>query len=195
MQAYSVKADLTTEMVVEFPETQGIMGMHYAELNGEDTKVAKALAEQYLPKFSGDKLPESKESISVALAEKLDTLSGIFGIGLLHKADKDPFALRRASIGILRIIIENKLKLDLVDLINFSLNQHAENLTEKDVSDNILNFIFGRLKPWYLEQSLSVDVVESVLVRKPTQLFDCDQRIQAVNKFKLVRVIYCLSCC
>ncbi len=127
------KCDLMTNMVFEFTDTQGVMGMHYARANGEDEEVAVALNEQYMPRFAGDELPHSLVACSVALADKMDTLTGIFGIGQLPKGDKDPFALRRAALGVLRIIVEKKLPLDLVALTEKSAALFGDKLTNKNV--------------------------------------------------------------
>ncbi|GAA0860025.1 glycine--tRNA ligase subunit beta [Aliiglaciecola litoralis] len=178
------KADLMTEMVMEFPDVQGIMGMHYANHDGEHADVANALNEQYMPRFSGDDLPKSLVSCAVALADKLDTLVGIFGIGQLPKGDKDPFALRRAAIGVLRIIVELKLPLDLTDIVgdaNTLLNDKFEN---QAVVEQVIDFILGRFRTWYQEQGVEVDVIQAVLARRPTRPADFDARIQGVTRFK-----------
>ncbi|MEZ9538840.1 glycine--tRNA ligase subunit beta [Shewanella sp. 10N.286.51.B8] len=178
------KSDLMTNMVMEFTDLQGTMGMHYARLNGETEAVAVALAEQYKPKFSGDTVPTAPISICVALAEKLDTLVGIFGIGQAPKGAADPFALRRAAIGILRICLENNLPLDLVDLIDKAKQLHGENLTNDNVSEQVLEFFMGRFRSWYQDQGVSVDVILAVLARKPTAPADFESRIKAVAHFR-----------
>ncbi|WP_144211746.1 glycine--tRNA ligase subunit beta [Shewanella donghaensis] len=178
------KSDLMTNMVMEFTDLQGTMGMHYARLNGETEAVAVALAEQYKPKFSGDTVPTAPISICVALAEKLDTLVGIFGIGQAPKGAADPFALRRAAIGIIRICLENNLPLDLVDLIAKSKELHGENLTNDNVSEQVLEFFMGRFRSWYQDQGVSVDVILAVLARKPTAPADFESRIKAVAHFR-----------
>ncbi|WP_076541758.1 glycine--tRNA ligase subunit beta [Shewanella sp. UCD-KL21] len=178
------KSDLMTNMVMEFTDLQGTMGMHYARLNGETEAVALALAEQYKPKFSGDTVPTAPISICVALAEKLDTLVGIFGIGQAPKGAADPFALRRAAIGILRICLENNLPLDLVDLIAKAKQLHGENLTNDNVSEQVLEFFMGRFRSWYQDQGVSVDVILAVLARKPTAPADFESRIKAVAHFR-----------
>ncbi|WP_449361072.1 glycine--tRNA ligase subunit beta, partial [Alishewanella longhuensis] len=134
------KTDLMTNMVGEFPEVQGIMGMHYARLEGEAEAVALALNEQYMPRFAGDELPSRLEGAAVAIADKLDSLVGIFGIGQIPKGDKDPFALRRAAIGALRIMVEKQLPLDLVELIAFSQQTFGDKLTNAKVADEVLDF-------------------------------------------------------
>ncbi|MCL1148104.1 glycine--tRNA ligase subunit beta [Shewanella sp. 10N.261.52.F9] len=178
------KSDLMTNMVMEFTDLQGTMGMHYARLNGETEAVAVALSEQYKPKFSGDTVPTAPISICVALAEKLDTLVGIFGIGQAPKGAADPFALRRAAIGVLRICLENNLPLDLVDLIAKAQELHGENLTNDDVAEQVLEFFMARFRAWYQDQGVSVDVILAVLARRPTAPADFESRIKAVAHFR-----------
>ena len=178
------KSDLMTNMVMEFTDLQGTMGMHYARLNGETEAVAVALAEQYKPKFSGDTVPTAPISICVALAEKLDTLVGIFGIGQAPKGAADPFALRRAAIGVLRICLENNLPLDLVDLIAQAQALHGENLTNDKAPEQVLEFFMGRFRAWYQDQGVGVDVILAVLARRPTAPADFESRIKAVAHFR-----------
>ena len=178
------KSDLMTNMVMEFTDLQGTMGMHYARLNGETEAVAVALAEQYKPKFSGDTVPTAPISICVALAEKLDTLVGIFGIGQAPKGAADPFALRRAAIGVLRICLENNLPLDLVDLIAKAQELHGDNLTNSEVAEQVLEFFMARFRAWYQDQGVSVDVILAVLARRPTSPADFESRIKAVAHFR-----------
>ncbi|WP_108945049.1 glycine--tRNA ligase subunit beta [Shewanella halifaxensis] len=178
------KSDLMTNMVMEFTDLQGTMGMHYARLDGETEAVAVALSEQYKPKFSGDTVPTAPISICVALAEKLDTLVGIFGIGQAPKGAADPFALRRAAIGVLRICLENNLPLDLVDLIAKAQELHADNLTNSEVADQVLEFFMARFRAWYQDQGVSVDVILAVLARRPTSPADFESRIKAVAHFR-----------
>lgn len=178
------KCDLMTNMVFEFTETQGIMGMHYARHNGEDEAVAVALNEQYMPRFAGDELPHSLVACSVALADKIDTLTGIFGIGQYPKGDKDPFALRRAALGVLRIIVEKKLPLDLTDLIEKSKASFGDKLTNANVVTEVVDFMLGRFRAWYQEEGISVDVIQAVLARRPTKPSDFDARVRAVAHFR-----------
>ena len=177
------KTDLMTNMVGEFPEVQGIMGMHYARLDGEDEAVALALNEQYMPRFAGDQLPSRLEGAAVAIADKLDTLVGIFGIGQVPKGDKDPFALRRAAIGALRIMVEKQLPLDLVELIAFSQQTFGNKLTNTAVAEDVLDFMLGRFRAWYQDEGYSVDVIQAVLARRPTSPSDFDRRVRAVAEF------------
>ncbi|MCV2886549.1 glycine--tRNA ligase subunit beta [Aestuariibacter sp. AA17] len=178
------KTDLMTNMVMEFPDVQGVMGMHYARHDGEPEAVATALDEQYKPRFAGDSLPSAGTSSAVALADKLDTLVGIFGIGQLPKGDKDPFALRRAAIGVLRIIVENKLELDLLDLVSRSATLFGGKLTNQDTSDQVVDFILARFRPFYQEKGIDVDVIQAVEAKRPTKPADFAARIEGVSSFK-----------
>ncbi|MFT6984734.1 MAG: glycyl-tRNA synthetase beta chain [Psychromonas sp.] len=178
------KTDLMTDMVMEFPDVQGVMGMYYAQHDGEDNEVAIALNEQYLPRFAGDKLPTSLVACAVSLADKLDTLVGIFGIGQAPKGDKDPFALRRAAIGLLRIITDKNLDLDIVELVEIAKVQYGEKLTNKNVVSDVVDFLFARFRATYQANGFSVELIQSVLDRRPTKPVDFEKRIQAVAKFQ-----------
>lgn len=178
------KTDLMTNMVMEFTDTQGTMGMHYARLDGETEAVAVAMEEQYKPKFSGDTVPSAGVSCAVALADKLDTLVGIFGIGQAPKGAADPFALRRAAIGVLRIIVENKLPLDLVTLIAKAQELHGTNLSNANAAEEVLEFLMARFRAWYQDKGIGVDVILAVLARRPTRPADFDSRINAVSHFR-----------
>lgn len=178
------KCDLMTNMVFEFTDTQGIMGMHYARHDGEDEEVAVALNQQYMPRFAGDELPHSKVACCVALADKLDTLTGIFGIGQYPKGDKDPFALRRAALGVLRIIVEKKLPLDLTNLVEKTVSLYADKLTNKNVVNDVVDFMLGRFRAWYQDEGYSIDVIQAVLARRPTKPADFDARVKAVSYFR-----------
>ncbi|TNH06013.1 glycine--tRNA ligase subunit beta [Testudinibacter sp. TR-2022] len=178
------KCDLMTNMVFEFTDTQGVMGMHYARHDGEDEAVAVALNEQYMPRFAGDELPHSLVACSVALADKLDTLSGIFGIGQHPKGDKDPFALRRAALGVLRIIVEKKLPLDLQQLVESAVALYGDKLSNTNVVADVVDFMLGRFRAWYQDEGFSVDVIQAVLARRPTKPADFDKRVRAVTHFR-----------
>ncbi|OCG55593.1 glycine--tRNA ligase subunit beta [Gilliamella sp. Choc6-1] len=178
------KCDLVTNTVFEFPETQGIMGRYLALKDGESIEVATAIEEQYKPRFAGDELPSTAISCAVSIAEKLDTLAGIFGIGQHPKGDKDPFALRRAAIGVLRIIVEEALSLDLVELANYAASLYGGKLTNKNVGDDIVNFMQGRFRAWYQEQGFAIDTIQAVLALNPTKPADFDARIKAVTHFR-----------
>lgn len=181
--ALLAKCDLMTSMVFEFTDTQGVMGMHYATHDGEDEQVALALYEQYMPRFAGDDLPSNGISSAVAMADKLDTIVGIFGIGQAPKGS-DPFALRRASLGVLRIIVENGYKLDLVELIEQAKSQFAGKLTNENVVNDVIDFMLGRFRAWYQDEGFSVDIIQAVLARRPTKPADFDQRVKAVSHFR-----------
>lgn len=177
------KCDLMTSMVFEFTDTQGVMGMHYATHDGEDAEVAKALYEQYMPRFAGDELPSTGVSAAVAMADKLDTIVGIFGIGQAPKGS-DPFALRRASLGVLRIIVEKGYNLDLVDLIAKAKSLFGEKLSNDNVESDVIDFMLGRFRAWYQDEGFSVDIIQAVLARRPTKPADFDQRVKAVSHFR-----------
>ncbi|ARU64559.1 glycine--tRNA ligase subunit beta [Histophilus somni] len=178
------KCDLMTNMVFEFTDTQGVMGMHYARHDGEDEDVAVALNEQYMPRFAGDTLPNSLVACSVALADKIDTLTGIFGIGQSPKGSADPFALRRAALGCLRIIVEKNLPLDLADIVAKATALFGDKLTNKNVVDEVVDFMLGRFRAWYESEGIAVDVIQSVLARRPTKPADFDARVRAVSHFR-----------
>ena len=182
--AHLAKCDLATTLVTEFTDTQGIMGMHYAELDGEDQNVAEAIFEQYLPRFAGDKIPTKPVQMAVSLAEKLTTLIGIFGINLLPKGDKDPYGLRRAAIGLIRIIIENKLDINLIDVINKGCELLKATFKAENTANNVADYIFGRLKAYYQDQGIGGEIFAAVLSTHPNNLLDFDKRIKAVVKFK-----------
>ena len=178
------KCDLMTNMVFEFTDTQGVMGMHYARHDGEDEEVAVALNEQYMPRFAGDELPKSLVASAVALADKFDTLTGIFGIGQAPKGSADPFALRRAALGALRIIVEKNLPLDLEDVVKKSAALFGDKLTNQNVVADVVDFMLGRFRAWYQDEGIAVDVIQSVLARRPTRPADFDARVRAVSHFR-----------
>ena len=178
------KCDLMTNMVFEFTDTQGVMGMHYARHDGEDEEVAVALNEQYMPRFAGDELPKSLVASAVALADKFDTLTGIFGIGQAPKGSADPFALRRAALGALRIIVEKNLPLDLEDLVKKSTALFGDKLTNQNVVTDVVDFMLGRFRAWYQDEGIAVDVIQAVLARRPTRPADFDARVRAVSHFR-----------
>ncbi|MBF7682850.1 glycine--tRNA ligase subunit beta [Acinetobacter sp. B5B] len=183
--AHLSKCDLTSELVGEFPELQGIAGTYYARIEGESDEIANALAEQYLPKFAGDVLPTTKTGTTLALADRLDTLVGIFGIGQAPTGSKDPFALRRSAIGILRLIIENKLNVTIESLVNAVLNSYGHVIQdhEKTRTDAVA-FLEGRYRAKYEDQGVTVDVIQAVQALSPKSPLDFDQRINAVNHFR-----------
>ncbi|MGC7590586.1 glycine--tRNA ligase subunit beta [Bisgaard Taxon 46] len=178
------KCDLMTNMVFEFTDTQGVMGMHYARHDGEDEEVAVALNEQYMPRFAGDELPKSLVASAVALADKFDTLTGIFGIGQQPKGSADPFALRRAALGVLRIIVEKNLPLDLEEIVKKSAVLFGDRLTNANVVEEVVDFMLGRFRAWYQDEGIAVDVIQAVLARRPTRPADFDARVRAVSHFR-----------
>ncbi len=177
------KTDLMSDMVLEFPQVQGTMGKYYALNDGEGAAIAQALEDQYRPRFAGDSLPAANIGCAVAISDKIDTLVGIFGINQPPKGDKDPFALRRAAIGVIRIIIEKQLELDLITLINESINLFGDKLVNENTADNVFDFIIGRFRAFYQEQGIAIDVIQAVLAKKPSAPLDFDKRIKAVNFF------------
>jgi glycyl-tRNA synthetase beta chain len=177
------RCDLMTEMVYEFPDLQGIMGRYQALRDGEDPELAQALDEFYMPRFSGDRLPETRTGIAVALAERLDTLVGIFGIGMKPTGDKDPYALRRAALGVLRIVREHALAVKVLELLDQAREQLGERLIETDVVDTVWQFMRDRLRRLYADTGVSSDIFEAVITVAPPDLADIEQRIQAVQAF------------
>jgi glycyl-tRNA synthetase beta chain len=182
--AHLAKCDLASTMVTEFTDTQGVMGMHYAELDGEDKDVSDAIFEQYWPRFSGDAIPTKGVQISLSLAEKIITLVGIFGINMLPKGDKDPFGLRRAAIGLLRIILENSISINFVDVIEKACEILKDKLKLADTKDQVVSFIYNRLKGYYQDQGIEASLFLAVLSTAPQDLVDFDKRVKAVKSFK-----------
>ncbi len=178
------KCDLMTSMVGEFPELQGIMGRYYAEHDGEPGEVAIAIDEHYMPRFAGDQLPQTKTGQAVAIADRLDTLLGIIAIGQLPTGDKDPYALRRAALGVLRCMIENDLALDLQPLLEFAAGHFVKEVKAKKAIDTTIDFILDRLRTYYTSQDIKFDVFESVFSQRPTQPNDFNARVLAVNAFR-----------
>ncbi len=178
------KTDLTTEMVGEFPELQGIAGYYYARHAGEPEIVAQALNEQYMPRFAGDALPQTKMGCILALADRIDTLVGVFGVNQAPSSDKDPFGLRRAAIGVLRILIEKKLNLDLRALLEAAALNYGNKLENQEVVTQVFNFMQERLKFWYQEQGVSADIFSAVAALNISKPYDIHCRIQAVQTFE-----------
>ncbi len=178
------KCDLMSEMVHEFPELQGIMGRYYAQHDHEDDEVTRAIDEHYMPRFAGDELPQTKTGQAVALADRLDTLLGIIAAGQLPTGDKDPYALRRAALGVLRIMIEGDLSPDLNELLTFHAESLPPELNAGDAVDSTVDFILDRLKTYYLNKNTKADVFDAVKSQRPTQPNDFDARIQAVAEFQ-----------
>jgi glycyl-tRNA synthetase beta chain len=178
------KCDLATEMVGEFPEMQGIAGYYYALNDGEAEDVALALNEQYMPRGAGAELPSTLTGAAVAVADKLDTLVGIFGIGMLPTGSKDPYALRRAALGVLRILIEKQLDLDLGEAITFAIGQYADKVKVEGLAAQLQDFVFDRLRARYEDEGVEVAVYQAVRALTPTAPLDFDQRVQAVQAFR-----------
>ena len=176
------KCDLLSAMVGEFPELQGVMGAYYAAADGEDPRVAAAIRDHYLPRGAGDALPVDPVGIAVALADKLDTLAGIFGIGQKPSGTKDPFALRRAAIGVFRIVLEGKLDLDLADLVGKAVS--TQPVTTKETAAEVLAYLQERMRSHYLEEGYAAEAFEAVLATGTTRALDFDQRMQALAKFR-----------
>jgi len=171
-------------MVGEFPEMQGVAGYYYALNDGEPEDVALALNEQYMPRGAGAELPGTLTGAAVAIADKLDTLVGIFGIGMLPTGSKDPYALRRAALGVLRILIDKKLDLDLIETVEFAVKAFGARVKAAGLADQVLEFIFDRLRARYEDEGVDVATYLSVRALKPGSALDFDQRVQAVQKFR-----------
>jgi glycyl-tRNA synthetase beta chain len=182
--AYLAKADLLTEMVGEFPELQGTMGRYYALAEGEPAEVAHAIEEQYLPKGAGGELPASQTGQVLSLAEKLDTLTGIFSAGLIPSGDKDPYALRRAALGVVRIAIEKGLEFDLPETLGHALAAYHHAFDRDATQKAVLDFIHERLKSYSLDKGYTPDEFEAVLGVAPGSLHDFARRLSAVAEFR-----------
>lgn len=183
--ALLAKMDLATELVGEFPELQGIAGSYYAKLEGEPHDVSEAIREQYLPRFAGDVLPQTQAGFSVALADRLDTLAGIFGINQAPSGSKDPFSLRRAAIGILRLLIEKQIALPLTALVGMAVKGYGNKIKDgmKTLTD-ASEFLQGRYRAMYEDQGVAVDTILAVQALSPDSPLDFDRRIRAVEHFR-----------
>lgn len=178
------KCDLVTEMVDEFPKLQGIMGYYYALNDNDSEACALAIKEHYLPRFSGDKLPSDLLGCCIGIADRLDTLVGTLGINKIPTGDKDPFGLRRAALGLLRILLEKELDLDLMDLLEQAKQRYGNALTNHDVVTQAYDFCLDRLKHWYAEQGIDAEVFAAVAARRPASPLDFHRRLQAVQQFQ-----------
>ncbi|MFD2112822.1 glycine--tRNA ligase subunit beta [Thiorhodococcus fuscus] len=178
------KCDLVSSMVYEFPGLQGIMGQYYAAHSNEDPCVCSAMQEQYLPRFAGDVLPSSACGLALAIADRIDTLVGIFGIGLRPTGTKDPYALRRASIAVLRILIETPVDLDLKDLLQTAAEGFPAGVIADDTSSTVLEYMLERLHGYYGDREISADVVDAVIQVGVSNAFDIDRRVAAVSRFQ-----------
>jgi glycyl-tRNA synthetase beta chain len=177
------KADLATAMVYEFADMQGIAGFYYGQKDGEDKEVYWALKEQYLPKFAGDELPTTTTGAAVALADRLDTLSGIFGLGQVPTGSKDPFGLRRASLAVLRILVEKQYDLDLNELLQEAASRHPSLTNRKESMEQALSYMLERFRAWYEEKNIPGVVYQAVAAKGVTNPLDIDNRVQAVAAF------------
>ena len=177
------KADLATLMVAEFPELQGLMGRHYAQIEGLPAEVAQALFEQYLPRHAGDALPATRTGLALALADRLDSLVGIFGLGQAPTGSADPYALRRAALGVLRILIEQSLDLDLAELIACARQGYTLPLAASTAAD-LLDFFMARYRAYYEEQGIASDTLQAVLACRPHRPYDVELRIKALHAFR-----------
>lgn len=181
--AMLAKTDLVTEMVLEFTDLQGIMGQYYAANDGEPEDVAKALNEQYMPRFAGDDLPTTLTGCALAIADRLDSLVGLFGINQPPSGTRDPFALRRASLGVLRIIIERELPLDLQTCCEWA-EENFSVLTEQNTASTVVDYMLERFRAHYDEQGIGAEVYLAVHARRPTRPLDFDRRVKAVEAFR-----------
>ena len=181
--AMLAKTDLVTEMVLEFTDLQGIMGQYYAANDGEPEDVAKALNEQYMPRFAGDDLPTTLTGCAIAIADRLDSLVGLFGINQPPSGTRDPFALRRASLGVLRIIIERELPLDLQTCCEWA-EENFTVLTEQNTASTVVDYMLERFRAHYDEQGIGAEVYLAVHARRPTRPLDFDRRVKAVEAFR-----------
>ncbi len=177
------KADLLTLLVGEFSDLQGIAGRYYALHDGESADVADAMQQQYWPAYAGDKLPEAPVATCLALADRLDTLVGIFGIGQPPTGSKDPFALRRAALGVLRILVEKELPLDLRDALGWALDNYPANILDAKCVDAVTRYMLERLRAWYEDADIPVEVFKAVDSRGVTAPLEFDQRVKAVHAF------------
>lgn len=177
------KSDLVTNMVGEFDDMQGIAGYYYAVNDGENAEVAAAMNEQYMPRFAGDQLPQTVTGTIIALADRLDTISGIFGIGQQPSGSKDPFALRRASIAVLRLLVEKNLTLDLRELLTFAKAQHKNLTVGDELVEQVLSYMLDRFRAMFEDAQIPAEVFQSVTAKQLSQPLDINQRVHAVNEF------------
>ncbi len=181
--AVLAKCDLVTNMVGEFADLQGLMGSYYAKAGGEPDEVGQAIREQYLPRYAGDALPQTQTGQVLSIAEKLDTMCGLFAIGQPPTGSKDPFAIRRAALGILRILVESSIDLNIRKAIEFSISQFELKIEQDEVADQVFAFLFERFRAWYQDQSIASENFLSVFAVQPVSPLDFDRRVQAVNEF------------
>ncbi len=177
------KADLLTDMVYEFTDLQGIAGTYYAQGDGEHADVCAAMQEQYMPSFAGDELPATQAGICIALADRIDSLVGLFGLGQIPTGSKDPFALRRASLGVLRILVEKNINIDLGQLIDWSIESTWETAPKTETKATLTEYMLDRFSAWYKDQGIATEVFQAVRALGVTNALDINNRVQAVNSF------------
>jgi glycyl-tRNA synthetase beta chain len=178
------RCDLLTQMVGEFPRLQGLMGRYYATYDGEPPEVAAAIDEMYRPRQAGGDLPQTRTGQALAIADKLDTLTGIFGIGQAPTGEKDPYALRRAALGVLRTIVEQRLDLDLEALLRLAIRQHGARFDADKLLAEVYSFLIDRLRAYFLDAGVRPDVFEAVQATRPTRPLDFGARLRAVSAFR-----------
>jgi glycyl-tRNA synthetase beta chain len=191
--ALLAKADLVTDMVGEFPELQGTMGRYYAQHDGESAEVADAIAEHYLPRYAGDALPAAGVAQSVALADKLEALAGMFEIGQLPTGDRDPFGLRRAALGVIRILIERKRRLSLSGLVDVAFDALAQQRTVSRPREAVLDFLYERLRGYLRDRGYTANQVAAVVDSRPDCIDDLPERLEAVRAFEALPEALSLS--
>ena len=195
------KTDLLTDMVYEFTDLQGIAGTYYAQHDGEHADVAAAMQEQYMPAFAGDELPSTQAGLCVALADRIDSLVGLFGLGQIPTGSKDPFALRRASLGVLRILVEKEIDIDLGQLIDWAQDSYKELKAEdliapgklKESKASLIEYMLERFSAWYKDEGISAEVFQSVRALGVTNALDINNRVQAVNSFSAMEEAQALA--
>ena len=187
------KNDLVTNMVYEFTDLQGLAGKYYAEHDGENADVCAAMIEQYMPAFAGDELPSTATGTAIALADRLDSLVGLFGIGQLPTGSKDPFALRRASLGVLRILVEKQINIDLHQLIDWALENDWATELNADTKATLVEYMLDRFSAWYQDENIPADVFQAVRALGVTNPLDIDRRVQAVHLFSTLEAAEALA--
>ena len=187
------KADLVTSMVYEFTDLQGLAGQYYAEKDGEHADVCAAMVEQYMPAFAGDQLPATATGTAIALADRLDSLVGLFGLGQIPTGTKDPFALRRASLGVLRILVEKKIDLDLNELIDWAIDNNWPVALKENTKATLVEYMLDRFSAWYQDENIPSEVFQAVRARGITKPLDINNRVHAVFGFSKVDAAQALA--